>query len=78
MLSAENKRVLRSVVQMVLFAAGALPSVVLASGLKESVPGVAISLAVAAAVTRVMQIPAAQPMLKWLGLDVPQPQEPGV
>lgn len=71
-MSPENKRTLRSFVQFVIFAAGALPSVVLASGLSESVPGVGVSLAVALGVTRVMQVPAVQPFLKWLGLDAPE------
>ncbi|MFE9834047.1 hypothetical protein ACFYP4_02690 [Streptomyces sp. NPDC005551] len=71
-MSAEAKRTLRSVVQIALFAAGALPSVILASGVPQGAAGVGASLAVAAAITRVMQVPAFQPVLAWLGLDAPE------
>jgi hypothetical protein len=69
-MSPELKRTLRSVVQIIVFAAGALPSVVEASGV-PMYGGVVASLAVAAGLTRVMQVPAVQPFLALLGLDAP-------
>ena len=69
-MSPKYKRTLRTVVQIAIFAAGALPSVIALSGLSEQVPGVLASLAAATAVTHLMQAPAAQPFLKWLGLSV--------
>lgn len=75
-MSVELKRTLRTFVQIVVFAAIALPTVVDSTGLDDATPGVAVALGVALVVTRAMQSPEARPVLRWLGLDIPSPKEP--
>ncbi|MCH0555824.1 hypothetical protein [Streptomyces sp. MUM 16J] len=65
-----TKRVLRTVLQMIVGLAVALPMIVHASGIPETAPGVGVGLAVSAAVTRIMAIPAVQAVLpNWLRTD---------
>lgn len=74
-MSEELKRTLRTVVQVAVFAAAAAPFVIEASGVAQA-GGVAAALAVSAAVTRIMQVEALQPALRWLGLDVTKSEDP--
>ncbi|WP_043599438.1 hypothetical protein [Nocardia otitidiscaviarum] len=52
------RAVARTVFQLVVGVAAAMPAIVAASGLSETAAGVGVALAVSAAVTRVMAIPA--------------------
>ncbi|MCF2530678.1 hypothetical protein [Yinghuangia soli] len=61
------RRTVRTVLQTALALAAALPLIVSAAGLPESLPGVALALAVAAGVTRVMALEAVDRLLPgWL------------
>ncbi|MFF7096426.1 hypothetical protein ACFY9A_29125 [Streptomyces rubradiris] len=63
----ENKRVLRTVLQTLVGVAVALPGIVTASGVPESLPWVAGALAVAGGFARVMALPSVQGLLPgWL------------
>lgn len=63
----ENKRTLRTVLQTLVGVAVALPGIVAASGVPESLPWVAGALAVAAGFARVMALPSVQGLLPgWL------------
>ncbi|WP_175587184.1 hypothetical protein [Nocardia cyriacigeorgica] len=59
--------------QLVVGVAAALPMIVAASGLPETAAGVGVALGVAAAITRVMSIPAVnfalQRFLPWLAAE---------
>ncbi|MFE1558367.1 hypothetical protein ACFW6V_25750 [Streptomyces sp. NPDC058734] len=71
-LSAANRRTARTVFQAVLGLAAGLPLIVDASGLPESAAGVAVTLAVAGAVTRVMALQVVQGLLpRWLSISEP-------
>lgn len=71
-MSNETKRALRTAVQTLIGLAAALPGIVAASGIPETLPWVAGGLAVAAAVTRVMALPTVQALLpSWLRTDAP-------
>jgi hypothetical protein len=65
-----TRRTVRTVFQLALSLAVVLPLLVSASGLDETLPPLAIALAVAAAVTRVMALPAVEQLLQrfapWL------------
>lgn len=64
-----TKRTIRTVFQLVVSLMAALPLIVSASGVAETVPGVALALAVGAAVTRIMAIPAVDNLLpSWMRL----------
>ncbi|MCF2531761.1 hypothetical protein [Yinghuangia soli] len=66
------RRTIRTVVQTAIAIAAALPLLVAASGLPESLPGVGVALAVAAGFTRVMALPAVDALLpRWLRLADP-------
>lgn len=61
------RRTVRTVFQTVVALAAGMPLIVAASGLADVVPGVAVVLAVAAAVTRVMALPVVDGLLpSWL------------
>ena len=67
-----TKRTLRTVLQLVVGLAAALPLIVGASGLPGTVPGLGVALGVAAGVTRVMALPAVNDLLpSWLRVDLP-------
>lgn len=71
-LSAANRRTARTVFQAILGLAAGLPLIVDASGLPGSAAGVAVTLAVAGAVTRVMALPVVQGLLpRWLYVSEP-------
>jgi hypothetical protein len=65
-----TRRTVRTVFQLALSLAAVLPLLVSASGLDETLPPLALALAVAAAVTRVMALPAVEQLLQrfapWL------------
>jgi hypothetical protein len=65
-----TRRTVRTVFQLTLSLAAVLPLLVSASGLDETLPPLALALAVAAAVTRVMALPAVEQLLQrfapWL------------
>lgn len=65
----EWKRVIRTIVQIVLPLAVALPQIVEASGINDALPWVAGMLAVSAGLTRVMAVPAVQRWLFWLNTE---------
>ncbi|MFK0108506.1 hypothetical protein [Streptomyces sp. NPDC091217] len=69
-MSPANKRTVRTVIQGVVMFAVALPAVVNASGIPESLPWVAGALAVAAGVARVMALPAVEQLLDRVGLGL--------
>jgi hypothetical protein len=62
-----TRRTIRTVIQTAVSIAVALPFIVRASGISTTLPGVGIALAVSAAVTRVMSVPAVESLLPtWL------------
>lgn len=69
----------RTVLQLVVGGAAALPILVDASGLPQTAAGIGTALAVAAAITRVMAIPAVEEALQlwapWLAAE-PSPALP--
>ncbi|MER7691576.1 hypothetical protein [Streptomyces sp. NPDC097610] len=65
-----NKRAIRTVIQGVVMFAVALPAIVTASGIPESLPWVAGALAVAAGLARVMALPAVELLLDRVGLGL--------
>lgn len=71
-MSEANKRTARTVLQTAVGIAVALPAIVAASGIPESLPWVAGALAVAGGFARVMALPSVQALLpKWLRTDEP-------
>lgn len=72
-----NQRTVRTVFQTLLGLAAGLPLVLDASGIPQSAAGVAVALAVAGAVTRVMALPVVQRLLpRWLYEPERPPVEP--
>ncbi|MFR9800077.1 hypothetical protein ACL02U_29920 [Streptomyces sp. MS06] len=66
-MSDATRRMLRTVVQLLVGLAAGMPLLVHASGVSESAPGVGVVLGVSAAVTRLMAAPVVQPLLPaWL------------
>lgn len=75
-MKTSTKRTLRTVLQLVVGLAAALPMILSASGVPETAPGVAVALATSAAVTRIMSIPQVNDLLpRWLRLDNLDEQE---
>ncbi|MGF0176729.1 hypothetical protein ACQF36_41625 [Streptomyces sp. Marseille-Q5077] len=69
-MSPANKRTARTVIQVVVMFAAALPAIVSASGILDSLPWVAGALAVAGGLARVMALPAVEQLLDRVGLGV--------
>jgi len=66
-MSDATRRSVRTVFQVGVSIAAVLPAIVSASGVSEALPGVAVALAVAAGVTRVMALPMVDALLPaWL------------
>ncbi|MFF4989616.1 hypothetical protein ACFY19_20655 [Streptosporangium saharense] len=66
-MSEDTKRAIRTAVQTALGVAVALPGIVDAAGIPETLPWVAGALAVSAGVARVMALPSVQALLpRWL------------
>jgi hypothetical protein len=69
----ETKRTIRTVLQTGVGVAVALPAIVAAAGIPESLPWVAAALAVAGGLARVMALDAVQRLLpSWLRTGAPQ------
>ncbi|HEY1176219.1 MAG TPA: hypothetical protein VGF17_08675 [Phytomonospora sp.] len=69
-MSPANKRTVRTVIQGVVMFAVALPAIVTASGIPESLPWVAGALGVAGGLARVMALPAVEQLLDRVGLGL--------
>ncbi|WP_306365429.1 hypothetical protein [Nocardia sp. CC227C] len=66
----------RTVFQLVVGVATAMPAIIAASGLPETAAGVGVALAVSAAITRVMAIPAVDTALRvWAPWLAAEPKE---
>ncbi|MGC9536562.1 hypothetical protein [Streptomyces sp. UG1] len=76
-MSPANKRTARTVIQGVVMFAVALPAIVTASGIPESLPWVAGALAVAGGLARVMALPAVEQLLDRIGLGLVDDDEGG-
>lgn len=71
-MSDAAKRTVRTVLQTALGFAVALPAIVAASGIPETLPWVAGGLGVAGGFARVMALPGVQRLLPgWLRTDTP-------
>jgi hypothetical protein len=74
-MSDASRRTVRTVVQLLLGLAAGLPLLVHTAGLPDTLPGLGTVLAVAAAVTRLMALPAVDALLPgWLRATVPASQ----
>ncbi|MBK3635209.1 hypothetical protein JHN52_20190 [Streptomyces sp. MBT97] len=69
-MSTAAKRTVRTVIQGVVMFAVALPAIVNASGIPESLPWVVGALAVAGGLARVMALPAVEQLLDRVGLGL--------
>ncbi|MGW8876397.1 hypothetical protein [Streptomyces mirabilis] len=69
-MSPANKRTVRTVIQGVVMFAVALPAIVTASGIPESLPWVVGALAIAGGLARVMALPAVEQLLDRIGLGL--------
>lgn len=69
-MSPATKRAVRTVLQGVVMFAVALPAIVSASGIPESLPWVVGALAVAGGLARVMALPAVEQLLDRVGLGL--------
>ncbi|MFE9340879.1 hypothetical protein [Streptomyces sp. NPDC007063] len=65
-----TKRTVRTVIQGVVAFALALPAIVDAAGIPESLPWVAGALAVAGGLARVMALPSVEALLDRVGLGI--------
>ncbi|WP_031487610.1 hypothetical protein [Streptomyces bicolor] len=71
-MSTDTKRALRTVVQTAVGLAVALPAIVAALGI-QTLPWLAVVLAVAGGFARVMALPQVQALLpRWLRTDAPE------
>lgn len=71
-----NRRTVRTVFAFVVSLAAALPLIVDASGIPETTAGVGALLAVGAAVTRILALPAVDALLPaWLRKDTDKPSK---
>ncbi|MFD7738425.1 hypothetical protein [Streptomyces sp. MJM8645] len=71
-----TRRTIRTGLQTVLGLLAALPLLVSTAGLPETLPGIAVALAVAGAITRVMALPAVEQVLPaWLRTTEEDPTE---
>jgi len=69
-----NRRTVRAAVQLVMGLAASLPLLVHTADLPTTLPGLGTALAVAAAVTRLMALPAVEALLPaWLRTPTPPP-----
>lgn len=72
-----NKRAIRTVIQAVVGFALALPAIVAATGIPESLPWVAGAVAVSAGLARIMALPAVERLLDRVGLGLVDDVEGG-
>jgi ABC-type phosphate transport system permease subunit len=72
-MSDASRRTARTVLQNVLALAAGLPLIIDAADLPAATPGVAVSLAVAGAITRIMALPVVDRLLPpWLRAVPPE------
>ncbi|MFE4333964.1 hypothetical protein ACFRQM_32480 [Streptomyces sp. NPDC056831] len=76
-MTAANKRTIRTLIQGAVGFALALPAIVDASGVPESLPWVAGALAVAGGLARVMSLPAVEALLDRVSLGLVDEEAPG-
>ncbi|MGA5509359.1 hypothetical protein [Streptomyces umbrinus] len=69
-MSPATKRAVRTVLQGVVMFAAALPAIVSASGIPQSLPWVVGALAVAGGLARVMALPSVEQLLDRVGLGL--------
>ncbi|MGI5252765.1 hypothetical protein [Actinacidiphila glaucinigra] len=69
-MSTATRRTIRTVIQGAVGLAVALPAIVDASGVPDSLPGVAVAMAVAGGLARVMALPAVEALLDRVGLGL--------
>ncbi|MFE6494114.1 hypothetical protein [Streptomyces sp. NPDC057748] len=71
-----NRRTVRTAFAFVVSLAAALPLIVDASGVPETTAGVSVLLAVGAAVTRILALPAVDALLPaWLRKEADKPSK---
>ncbi|WP_405018182.1 hypothetical protein OHV05_15450 [Kitasatospora sp. NBC_00070] len=71
-----TRRTVRTALQTVLGLLAALPLLVSTAGIPDTLPGVALALTVATAVTRVMALPVVEALLPaWLRTPAPDSEE---
>ncbi|MER5357056.1 hypothetical protein [Streptomyces sp. NPDC002785] len=75
-MSPAAKRTVRTVIQGAVAFAVALPAIVDASGVPESLPWVAGALAVAGGLARVMALPSVEAILDRVGLGLVDEEAP--
>ncbi|KAA6220607.1 hypothetical protein CP973_00345 [Streptomyces albofaciens JCM 4342] len=75
-MSPENKRTTRTILQTIIAFALALPAIIDASGIPDTLPWVAGALAVAGGLTRVMALPQVEAQLDRVGLGLVDDQDP--
>ncbi|WP_406014317.1 hypothetical protein OG520_22100 [Streptomyces sp. NBC_00984] len=71
-----TKRSIRTAIQAAVGVAAALPAIVAASGIPESLPWVAGALAIAAGASRVMALPVVEQLLARLGIGLAEDGRP--
>ncbi|MFJ2575955.1 hypothetical protein [Kitasatospora aureofaciens] len=72
-----TRRTIRTVVQTTLALLAGLPLIIHAAGIPEALPGVAVALAVAGGITRVMALPVVDQVLPtWLRMAAAPPPAP--
>lgn len=65
-----TRRTARTVLQTILALAAGLPLIVDAAGLPDALPGIGVTLSVAAGITRVMALPLVNRLLpRWLRME---------
>ncbi|MGW7514773.1 hypothetical protein ACWGJ2_04195 [Streptomyces sp. NPDC054796] len=69
-MSPATKRTVRTIIQTTVAIAVALPAIVSASGIPESLPWVVGALAVAGGLARVMALPQVEALLDRVGLGL--------
>ncbi|RBQ16027.1 hypothetical protein DP939_32455 [Spongiactinospora rosea] len=73
-MSDDNKRAIRTALQAFVGICVALPGIVAATGIRDTIPWVAGALTVAGAVSRVMALASVQRLLpSWLRIEVATP-----
>ncbi|MET9923339.1 MULTISPECIES: hypothetical protein [unclassified Streptomyces] len=75
-MKTSTRRTIRTALQAAVGVAVALPAIVAASGIPESLPWVAGALAVAAGLARVMALPQVEQLLDRVGLGLSEDGRP--
>ncbi|MFH8403726.1 hypothetical protein ACH4FX_02985 [Streptomyces sp. NPDC018019] len=75
-MSPEAKRTVRTILQGIVMFSLALPAIIDASGIPDTLPWVAGALAVAGGLTRVMALPQVEALLDRVGLGLVDDQAP--